>query len=75
METADRDKYGLCFACGQQNPIGLKLNFRFEGGKAKAEFTPAPTTRAGTGSFMGDSWRFAWMRPSGTSSTSRGSKG
>ncbi len=22
---------GMCFACGQQNPIGLKLSFHFEG--------------------------------------------
>jgi acyl-coenzyme A thioesterase PaaI-like protein len=29
-----------CFACGQENPIGLKLKFRNEGGKAVAEFTP-----------------------------------
>jgi acyl-coenzyme A thioesterase PaaI-like protein len=31
----------LCFACGQKNPIGLKLKFRNEGGKAVAEFTPS----------------------------------
>jgi acyl-coenzyme A thioesterase PaaI-like protein len=30
-----------CFACGQQNPIGLKLKFRNEGGKAVTEFTPS----------------------------------
>jgi acyl-coenzyme A thioesterase PaaI-like protein len=30
----------LCFACGQKNPIGLKLKFRNESGKAVAEFTP-----------------------------------
>lgn len=30
-----------CFACGQQNPIGLKLKFRNEGGRAVAEFTPS----------------------------------
>ena len=42
MEIAARDKYKLCFACGADNPIGLKLLFRFEDGKAKAEFTPGP---------------------------------
>lgn len=42
MEIAARDKYNMCFGCGQDNPIGLKLFFRFEDGKAKAEFTPGP---------------------------------
>ncbi len=42
MEISARDKYKLCFACGKANPIGLKLEFRFEDGKAKAEFTPGP---------------------------------
>ncbi|MFA5366778.1 MAG: PaaI family thioesterase [Dehalococcoidia bacterium] len=30
----------LCFACGKDNPFGLKLKFRNEGGKAVAEFVP-----------------------------------
>ena len=30
----------LCFACGQKNPIGLKLNFDWDGKVARAEFTP-----------------------------------
>ena len=30
----------LCFACGKDNPFGLKLKFRHEGGKAVAEFEP-----------------------------------
>ena len=42
MEMAAQDRYKLCFACGQSNPIGLKLAFRFEEGKAKAEFIPGP---------------------------------
>jgi uncharacterized protein (TIGR00369 family) len=33
----ERDK---CFVCGQNNPIGLKISFRNEGGVARAEFTP-----------------------------------
>lgn len=53
MEIADRDKYGLCFACGKDNPIGLKLNFRFEEGKAKAEFTPGPFHQSWNGVFHG----------------------
>jgi len=31
---------GLCFGCGQSNPIGLKLKFRQEDRTARAEFTP-----------------------------------
>ncbi len=30
----------LCFACGQDNPIGLKLNPTYDGEKVRAEFTP-----------------------------------
>ena len=32
--------YGQCFGCGQDNPIGLKLSFRWDGHSARAEFTP-----------------------------------
>ena len=31
---------GLCFGCGQNNPIGLKLNFRRDGKAVIGEFTP-----------------------------------
>ena len=31
---------GLCFGCGEKNPIGLKLNFTWDGKTARAEFTP-----------------------------------
>lgn len=31
-----------CFACGEENPIGLHLNFRQEDGGARAEFRPRP---------------------------------
>ncbi|MFC2047958.1 PaaI family thioesterase [Chloroflexota bacterium] len=30
----------LCFGCGQNNPIGLKLDFHRDGKIARAEFTP-----------------------------------
>jgi acyl-coenzyme A thioesterase PaaI-like protein len=30
----------LCFGCGKDNPIGLKLNFREEGEEYVTEFTP-----------------------------------
>jgi acyl-coenzyme A thioesterase PaaI-like protein len=35
--TAD---YQSCFGCGQDNPIGLKLHFDWDGAVARAEFTP-----------------------------------
>jgi len=53
MEIAAQDKYNLCFACGQENPIGLKLAFRFEDGKAKAEFIPGPYHQSWNGIFHG----------------------
>ena len=31
---------GLCIGCGQNNPHGLKLSFKWDGKAAKAEFTP-----------------------------------
>jgi len=30
----------LCFGCGRDNPIGLKLSFQWDGKTARAEFTP-----------------------------------
>ncbi len=32
---------GLCFGCGRNNPIGLKLKFKKEGDACRAEFTPS----------------------------------
>ena len=34
-------EFDMCFACGQKNPIGLKLNFTRHGKGVKAEFTPS----------------------------------
>lgn len=31
---------GLCFGCGHNNPIGLKLKFTRDGDTCRAEFTP-----------------------------------
>jgi uncharacterized protein (TIGR00369 family) len=42
MEKTEVNRNNLCFACGPNNPIGLKMVFRFEDGKAKAEFIPGP---------------------------------
>lgn len=39
--SIDTEKeFNMCFACGQKNPIGLKLNFDRDGKAARAEFTP-----------------------------------
>ncbi len=32
--------YQSCFGCGQDNPFGLKLVFKWDGQTARAEFTP-----------------------------------
>ncbi|MFH1003762.1 MAG: PaaI family thioesterase [Chloroflexota bacterium] len=41
--SLDTDKGDdLCFGCGQRNPIGLKLQFQWDGQTARAEFTPQP---------------------------------
>lgn len=31
---------GYCFVCGHKNPIGMKLNFSFDGKTIKTEFIP-----------------------------------
>ena len=39
--SVDTEKgYRLCFGCGKDNPIGLKLSFQWDGKTARAEFTP-----------------------------------
>ena len=41
QKLIDTDKdFTMCFGCGQNNPIGLKLSFQWDGKTAKAEFTP-----------------------------------
>jgi acyl-coenzyme A thioesterase PaaI-like protein len=32
---------GYCFVCGNKNPVGLKLNFTFDGKTIKTEYTPS----------------------------------
>ncbi len=53
MEVSARDKENVCFACGQDNPIGLKLDFRSDGERAVAEFTPGHWHQSWTGVFHG----------------------
>lgn len=50
---AHLDKDSKCFACGQSNPIGLKLVFRRDQDKSRAEFTPQDTHVSWTGVFHG----------------------
>lgn len=40
--SARRPEYRGCFACGQDNPIGLKLTFACQDGAAHAVFVPSP---------------------------------
>jgi len=30
----------MCFACGKDNPIGLRIEFHYDGDVCRAEFTP-----------------------------------
>jgi acyl-coenzyme A thioesterase PaaI-like protein len=37
---ATREDLPMCFGCGRENPIGLKLDFQWDGKTATAEFSP-----------------------------------
>ncbi len=50
--NADRD-FSHCFGCGQNNPIGLKLDFRWDGQTARAEFTPTELHQGWSGMVHG----------------------
>lgn len=39
----------MCFGCGQNNPIGLKLDFQWDGKTARTEFTPTEFHQAWPG--------------------------
>ena len=41
MSISTDKSEGLCIGCGQNNPIGLKLSFRWDGKTARTEFTPS----------------------------------
>lgn len=53
MELSSRDKDNVCFACGRDNPIGLKLDFHLDGERAVAEFTPGHWHQSWNGVFHG----------------------
>lgn len=40
MELNDTSDYQLCFACGQQNPYGLKLVFQLDNDTVASDFRP-----------------------------------
>ena len=40
MKLNDTTDYQLCFVCGQRNPYGLQLVFRFENNTIVADFQP-----------------------------------
>jgi len=50
--NADLDE-GLCFGCGRNNPIGLKLNFTKDGDTIRTEFTPDKTHQGWPGLLHG----------------------
>ena len=41
--------YRMCFGCGPDNPIGLKLSFQWDGKTARAEFTPGEVHQGWSG--------------------------
>ena len=43
----------MCFGCGKDNPIGLKLRFDWDGKTAKTEFTPSELYQGWTGIMHG----------------------
>jgi uncharacterized protein (TIGR00369 family) len=43
------DVNDMCFACGRSNPVGLKLQFRFEGEEYLTEFEVKPEHQGWTG--------------------------
>ena len=36
----DMEAATMCFACGKDNPIGLRIEFHYDGDVCRAEFTP-----------------------------------
>jgi acyl-coenzyme A thioesterase PaaI-like protein len=41
LSLTKTEDYHSCFGCGKENPIGLKLVFKWDGHTARAEFTPS----------------------------------
>ena len=52
--SIDSEKeYSMCFGCGPDNPIGLKLRFQWDGKTARAEFTPTELYQGWSGTVHG----------------------
>lgn len=47
------DELKMCFACGTDNPIGLKLDFKLEGDQVTAYFVPTETHQGYPGMMHG----------------------
>ncbi len=47
------ERYSMCFGCGQDNTIGLKLSFKWDGKTARAEFTPTKLYQGWSGMVHG----------------------
>ncbi len=43
----------MCFGCGKNNPIGLKLDFKWDGKTARAEFIPTKLYQGWSGIIHG----------------------
>jgi acyl-coenzyme A thioesterase PaaI-like protein len=46
-------EYPDCFGCGQDNPIGLRLNLRLEGDRLKSSFVPKKAHEGWPGTVLG----------------------
>ncbi len=49
LEVNASKEYKMCFGCGEFNPIGLKLKFKWNGQTAIAEFTPGENHQGWSG--------------------------
>ena len=39
-DSSSMESAPMCFACGQDNPVGLRIRFEFDGTTCSADFTP-----------------------------------
>lgn len=53
MEMSKDQKYGMCFACGEENPVGLHLHFFWIPNGVMAFFTPKPEHQSYNGRMHG----------------------
>ena len=53
MEMPKDQKYGMCFACGVENPVGLHLHFFWIPNGVMAFFTPKPEHQSYNGRMHG----------------------